>query len=82
MMTMSAPRPVKTPPTELASRQPWAVLSNSGTAARSARGSAIDWDQRASRSRSPQLEGAVRGDVVKVSVGRQHREAMAQAQLR
>jgi hypothetical protein len=33
-MTLSAPRPVKTPPTELASRQPWAVLSNSGTAAR------------------------------------------------
>src|SRR5438270_5590875 len=34
MMTMSAPRPVKTPPTEVASRQPWAVVSNSGTAAR------------------------------------------------
>jgi hypothetical protein len=33
-MTMSAPRPVKTPPTEVASRQPWAVVSNSGIAAR------------------------------------------------
>jgi hypothetical protein len=29
---MSAPRPVSTPPTEVAIRQPWAVVSNSGTA--------------------------------------------------
>jgi hypothetical protein len=34
MMTISAPRPVKTPPTEVASRHPWAVVSNSGTACR------------------------------------------------
>jgi hypothetical protein len=32
MMMMSAPRPVSTPPTEVAMRQPWAVVSNSGTA--------------------------------------------------
>jgi hypothetical protein len=34
-MTMrSAPRPVSTPPTEVASRQPCAVVSNSAIAAR------------------------------------------------
>jgi hypothetical protein len=31
MTIKSAPRPVKTPPTEVATRQPWAVVSNSGT---------------------------------------------------
>jgi hypothetical protein len=31
-MMMSAPRPVSTPPTEVAMRQPSAVVSNSGTA--------------------------------------------------
>jgi hypothetical protein len=34
MMIRSAPRPVSTPPTEVASRQPCAVVSNSGIAAR------------------------------------------------
>jgi hypothetical protein len=34
MMMMSAPHPVSTPPTEVASRQPWAVVSNSGAACR------------------------------------------------
>ena len=34
-MIMSAPRPVSTPPTEVASRQPCAVVSNSGTPCRS-----------------------------------------------
>jgi hypothetical protein len=29
---MSAPRPVSTPPTEVATREPCAVVSNSGTA--------------------------------------------------
>jgi hypothetical protein len=33
-MIRSAPRPVSTPPTEVASRQPYAVVSNSGIAAR------------------------------------------------
>jgi hypothetical protein len=32
MTMMSAPRPVSTPPTEVASRHPWAVVSNSDTA--------------------------------------------------
>ena len=32
----SAPRPVSTPPTEVASRQPWAVVSNSDIACRCA----------------------------------------------
>src|SRR5215471_17775211 len=36
MMIMSAPRPVSTPPTEVAMRQPCAVVSNSGTACRCA----------------------------------------------
>jgi len=35
MMIMSAPHPVSTRPTEVASRQPCAVVSNSGTACRS-----------------------------------------------
>ena len=34
MMMRSAPRPVSTPPTEVASRQPCALVSNSGIAAR------------------------------------------------
>jgi hypothetical protein len=34
VMMMSAPRPVSTPPTEAASRQPWAVVSNSEAACR------------------------------------------------
>jgi len=33
MVMMSASRPVSTPPTEVASRQPWAVVSNSVPAA-------------------------------------------------
>jgi hypothetical protein len=32
MTIKSAPRPVSTPPTEVATREPWAVVSNSGTA--------------------------------------------------
>jgi hypothetical protein len=72
MMTMSAPRPVKTQPTELG--EPATLgrpvqFGHRGALRREAPRST--GTSGASRSRSPQLEGAVRGDVAKVSVGRQ-----------
>ena len=38
MVMMSVSRPVSTPPTEVASRQPWAVVSNSHITCRCAEG--------------------------------------------